>query len=139
MEAWLNLKPGERSTAQAPESIQSAAQRWAVMQKSPDYQDHVIGQVRANNPQAKDQLVKDWMAAGSPEVRPFDPEFRTPDTAIFSVCDSSGLASIFRPTNRGNLGFSPPSLAGDTTLIFSQILAGHRTCDSKISGNRRIC
>jgi hypothetical protein len=75
VEAWMALAPGERSTVQAPESVQAAAQRWAIMQQSPDYQDHVLGQVQAKNPQAKDQLVKDWMAAGSPEVRPFDPEF----------------------------------------------------------------
>jgi len=75
MDAWMNLKPGEQSTVQAPESIQVAAQRWAITSQSPDYQDHVLGQVQADNPQAKDQLVKDWMAAGSPEVRPFDPEF----------------------------------------------------------------
>jgi len=75
MEAWLNLAPGEQSTAQAPEAVQAAAERWAITAQSPDYQDHVIGQINANNPQAKDQLVKDWLAAGSPEVRPFDPEF----------------------------------------------------------------
>ncbi|MFD0760331.1 hypothetical protein [Arthrobacter ulcerisalmonis] len=75
VEAWMNLKPGDRSTAQAPEAVQAAAQRWAIMHQSPDYQDHVLGQVQASNPQAKDQLVKDWMGAGSPEVRRFDPEF----------------------------------------------------------------
>lgn len=74
VEAWLNLGPGERSTVQEPEAVQAAAQRWAIFHQSPDYQDHVLGQAQANNPQAKDQLVKDWMAAGSP-VRPFDPEF----------------------------------------------------------------
>ncbi|KNH15987.1 hypothetical protein ACU18_15390 [Arthrobacter sp. ZBG10] len=71
----MDLNAGERSAVQAPEAVQAAAQRWAIMEQSPDYQDHVLGQVQANSPQAKEQLVKDWLAAGSPQVRPFDPEF----------------------------------------------------------------
>lgn len=75
LKAWMALQSGERSAVQAPEAVQAAAQRWAVMNQSPDYQDHVLGQVQTNSPQAKEQLIKDWLAAGSPEVRPFDPEY----------------------------------------------------------------
>lgn len=71
----MALAPAGRSTAQAPDAVQAAAERWAITTQSPDYQDHIVGQAKTNGPEAKDQLVKDWLAAGSPEVRPFDPEY----------------------------------------------------------------
>lgn len=75
LETWMALAPAERSTAQAPDAVKAAAERWAITTQSPDYQDHLVGKAQVNDPQAKEQLVRDWLAAGSPEVRPFDPEY----------------------------------------------------------------
>lgn len=75
LETWMELAPAERSTAQAPEAVQAAAERWAITTQSPDYQDHILGQVQANSPQAKDQLVRDWLAAGASQINRYDPEY----------------------------------------------------------------
>lgn len=75
LETWMELAPAERSTAQAPEAVQAAAERWAITTQSPDYQDHIVGQAQANSPEAKDQLVRDWLAAGASQINRYDPEY----------------------------------------------------------------
>ncbi|MDR6794612.1 hypothetical protein J2W89_003794 [Pseudarthrobacter oxydans] len=75
LETWMELAPAERSTAQAPEAVQAAAERWAITTQSPDYQDHIVGQAQANSPEAKDQLVRDWLAAGASQIHRYDPEY----------------------------------------------------------------